>query len=436
MKSPDLRLRIAPALVGAVVLALLGVPASGASADARPDLVPASGVLFGSWVNLDGRWTNNEDAEREVNTFEAQIGRKLAIDHHYYAWTDRFPSGLEQWDLANGRIPLISWKGTTLSDINQGRFDSMIRARAVALSRLGQPVFLRFAWEMNGRWEAWSGARNGGPIGPAAYVAAWRHVHSIFDAAGATNVVWVWGPGHQDAPAAAWNHWTEYYPGDAWVDWVGVDGFNWGDSTRWGHWASFGSLISPVYKDYAGRKPIMIAETGSAEEGGSKPQWFVSAQDYVERAMPDVRAIVYFHAHDHAYDTDWRATTTAVSGSAFRSWTHDPYFNAKSETKHRLVSGAFVWPRKVVDTTHVAFTLSGPADVSIEIRNGSGKVVRHLLDRAPYDQHGSYAVTWDRTDDSGNLVAPAWYTAVVTGRDPSATLLAARTQSSCGFEAT
>jgi endoglucanase len=427
------RFRIASLVTVVAALGATGAPSAGAGA--RDNLVPASGVLFGAWVNLDDRWTNNRDAEAEVRTFEDQIGRKLAIDHHYYAWTDRFPSGLEQWDLANGRIPLISWKATTLREINHGRFDGMIRARADAVRQLGQPVFLRFAWEMNGRWEAWSGARNGGPRGPDRYVSAWRRVHSIFDAAGATNVVWVWSPGHQDAPAAAWNHWTNYYPGDAWVDWVGVDGFNWGESTRWGHRASFGSLVHPVYRDYASRKPIMVAETGSAEQGGNKPQWYVSARDYIERVLPDVKAVVYFHAHDHAYVTDWRITTSPVAGSAFRTWAHDPYFDTGSQGERRLVSGAFVWPRKIEDTTQVAFTLSGPADVSIEIRDGAGDVVRHLLSGVTYDAHGSYAVTWDRTDDNGNRVPPAWYTAVVTGQDRSATPIATRNESWCSFEA-
>src|SRR5256885_2213761 len=66
-------------------------------------------------------------------------------------------------------------------------------------------------------------------------------------------------------PAAPWNHWTHYSPGDAYVDWVGIDGYNWGTTQSWSSWSSFASLVRPVYSDYAGRKPIMIAETASAE---------------------------------------------------------------------------------------------------------------------------------------------------------------------------
>src|SRR5437764_3314519 len=229
-----------------------------ASSGARGVLVPASGALFGAWVDPDGRWTGNRDAEAEVSEFEKQIGRRLDVDQHYYAWTDRFPSGLEQWDLANGRIPMVTWKGTSLAEILSGRDDAMIRARAQAVAALEKPVFLRWGWEMNGSWSEWGGAANGGAdAGPRRYVAAWRHIHDLFREEGATNVAWVWSPNDSDVPDEPWNHWTHYYPGDAYVDWVGIDGFNWGTSQRWSSWRGLAEIIQPIYRDYAGRKPIM-----------------------------------------------------------------------------------------------------------------------------------------------------------------------------------
>ena len=161
-------------------------PVSKVRASPRALLVPQSGALFGAWVDPDGRWTGNANAEAEVSSFEKQIGRRLDIDHHYYAWTDRFPSGLEQWDLAHGRTPLITWKGTSLAEITSGRDDAMIRARAKAVRALRKPVFLRWGWEMNGSWSEWGGDQNGGAgVGPTAFVAAWRHIHDIFRKQGA-----------------------------------------------------------------------------------------------------------------------------------------------------------------------------------------------------------------------------------------------------------
>jgi mannan endo-1,4-beta-mannosidase len=91
---------------------------------------------------------------------------------------------------------------------------------------------------MNGNWEKWSPANNGSTPDPAAFVAAWRHVHDLFVQNGATNVVWVWCPNATDVPnatSAPWNHWTNYYPGDTYVDWVGIDGYNWGNTTAASH---------------------------------------------------------------------------------------------------------------------------------------------------------------------------------------------------------
>jgi hypothetical protein len=409
---------------------LSGSPIS--SAGTRSLLVPNSGVLFGSWVDEDGAWTNNADAEREVRTFESQIGRRLDIDHHYYAWTDRFPSGLEQWDVANGRIPLITWKGTDLSEILSGRDDAMIAARARAVRALHVPVFLRWGWEMNGSWSTWGGALNGGAgVGPARYIAAWRHIHDIFVRHGTDNVAWVWAPNDGDVPDESWNHWTHYYPGDAYVDWVGIDGFNWGTSTSWGSWRDLSDLISELYSDYAGRKPIMISETGSARSGGSKAEWFNNARQALETQFPDVRAFVYFSAPDHQYPSDWRATTSATSGSAFKAWAHDPYFEGGSTAPIPAVAGVFVWPSPFHTKGRIAFTLGGKADVSIEIRDGQGVPVRHVQTLAPWPSGGSFAVKWNGLDDLGDPVLPGWYTAVVeASTDPNA----APVRANCTFQ--
>src|SRR4051812_12015455 len=93
-------------------LAMRTDPALGGQARPAGRLVPASGALFGAYVDPDNRWVDNQSAEGEVQTLENQIGRKLDIDQHYYSWTNQFPSGLEQWDLNNARTPLITWMGT------------------------------------------------------------------------------------------------------------------------------------------------------------------------------------------------------------------------------------------------------------------------------------------------------------------------------------
>ena len=209
---------VAMAIAALAVLTTFGprlASATAAPARVSARLVPSSGALIGAWVDPDGRWIDNQSAEGEVSSFEKQIGRKLDLDSHYYGWTDKFPSGLEQWDLQSGRTPIISWKAGDLDSIVSGSQDGLIRQRADDVKALGKPVFLRFAWEMNGNWYPWSGA-------PAKYVAAWRHVHDVFDNQGAGNVVWVWSPNNQSVPNTAANVIDNYYPGDRYAALLGL----------------------------------------------------------------------------------------------------------------------------------------------------------------------------------------------------------------------
>src|SRR2546428_6076530 len=137
-------------LTVATTVALRTAPTQAAALRPTARLAPAAGVLFGAYVDPDNRWIDNQSAEGEVTNFESQLGRKLDIDQHYYSWGDQFPSGLEQWDLSNGRTPLVTWQGTNLDRINDGSQDGLIKARADALAALNKPVVLRWGYEMHG----------------------------------------------------------------------------------------------------------------------------------------------------------------------------------------------------------------------------------------------------------------------------------------------
>lgn len=308
-------------LVAAVAVLTLGQPAA---AERRPGgkLVPATGSLFGAFVDMQGGWRGNDAAQQDVTTFESQIGRKLGINHHYYGWTEAFPSGLEEWDLANGRIPLISWNGTDLSSITNGSQDSLIRSRAQALKGLGREVFIRWCWEMNGDWSVCNASKNGG--GAAEFVAAWRHIHDLFVAEGATNAVWVWCVNAGSVPNEAWNAFDKYYPGEDYVDWVGIDGYNWGSSQSWSSSTNLSSIVAPVYSAYASSKPIMVAETSSSEVGADKAAWIADVQSSLKSRFPSVAAFIWFNVHK---EQNWRVDSSPAALAAFRALSADPYFN-------------------------------------------------------------------------------------------------------------
>ncbi len=291
-------------------------------------LVPATGVLLGAFVDRTGSWQGNEAALLEVAAREKLLRRRLTINHHFYAWSDTFPSGLEQADVAAGRVPLVSWQGTSLRKITDGSQDDLIRTRARAVRALGRPMFLRWAWEMNGNWSPADGTHNNTPgthDGPEKYVAAWRHIRTIFREEGATNAVWVWCPNATDTPAEPWNTAAKYYPGDAWVDWVGVDTYNWGKLRTWSTWQSLATGVKPFQEAYGDRKPIMVAETSSAQDAGSKARWVEQLRREVPTALPSVAALVWF---DVDKEEDWRIDSAPDVLAAVRSLAADPYFAA------------------------------------------------------------------------------------------------------------
>jgi beta-mannanase len=223
----------------------------------------------------------------------------------------------------NGRLPLLTWEpwvagsgvvqpAYALRNITNGNFDTYIQQWALDLKGYGKPLMLRFAHEMNGNWYPWSEQVNGNAAGD--YVDAWRHVRDIFAATGVTNVQWVWSP---NTPYFGAVDLSSVYPGDSYVDIVALDGYNWGTTQTWGSaWQSpeqmFDAGLSAL-RSIAPGKDIIISETASAEQGGSKADWNTALISYLN-AQPDVTAFVLFNLNK---EVDWRIDSSPSSASAF-----------------------------------------------------------------------------------------------------------------------
>ncbi len=201
-----------------------------------------------------------------------------------------------------GATPIISFelwnwhkpKVKHLPKIVAGDYDDYFRKWASDAKTDGQPVFLRFGFEFNGDWFSWGGE-------PELFVKAWRRARGIFREVGADNVKWVWCPNITSHPSGDGNSMHRYWPGVELVDWVGVDGYNWGDGYReWHRWTSFEKLYEGVLADLTRRypgKPIMVAETGCPEDDDDptrKATWIREAHAYLSRRSA-VRAVVWFN---------------------------------------------------------------------------------------------------------------------------------------------
>ena len=115
----------------------------------------------------------------------------------------------------------------------------------------------------------------------------------------------------------------DYYPGDAYVDWTGVDGYNWG--TINGGWQTFQQVFKDIYPLLAAKKkPIMIGEMSSAQVGGDKGKWIDEIIPTLRASFPLIKCLVWFDINKEA---DWRISSSPESEAAFTRMTRDSYFN-------------------------------------------------------------------------------------------------------------
>lgn len=254
-----------------------------------------------------------------VNAFEHGAHRHADVVMFYGDWEHSSFSAEQLGAIADrGSVPEITWEpwdasrgigkpqpGYRLAQIIQGRFDDHIRSWAEGLADYGKPVRLRFAQEMNGFWYPWSETGNGNHHGE--FVQAWRHVHDVFTAAGASNVEWVWTP-VLGAP-------SQYFPGERYVDRMGLTCLNGGPRLSERGWRSLEQICGPSVADLhalAPALPIEISELGSSEHGGSKAEWIADAVRYL-KAHPEVKTAIWFNLHK---ETDWRIQSSPRSERA------------------------------------------------------------------------------------------------------------------------
>ena len=268
-----------------------------------------------------------------IDAYARAVGRSPAIVSYYREWGETmFDAGSLRAVSSRHAAPMITWDPTVsgwqhgqpssiMRQIANGAYDDYLRASARGAARWRQPVFVRLAPEMNGGWSPW-GVRTPGNS-PALYIAAWRHVVALFRAQGARNVLWVWCPNVDDNGQLPF---TQLYPGDRWLNWVALDGYNWG--SPW-DWVSFTSIFASSYDTLARMtaKPMMVGETGSGEHGGSKAAWITST---FERELPRfarIRALVWFNGSGDT-GTDFSFNSSAASAGAFRLAMRSPRYSA------------------------------------------------------------------------------------------------------------
>jgi hypothetical protein len=280
---------------------------------------PSSGILLGARAQprpTDPVFTGDPD-EDALLQLEAEIGRKLAIDHIYVHLGTPLPYSRFAWDRANGRLPLVDWNLIdpfyTWSQIAGGKADRIINADAKAAAAYKGPILLSFHHEPE-----YGVPRYGTPV---EFVAAWRHVVDRFRAVGASNVLWIWILGSEVFREGAADGW---YPGRSYVDYAGADGYNYAFAKPGAQWRTVDALFSSFYAwSVQHHLPAMITETGSMEDPadpGRKAGWFNDADAWLH-THPDIKAFVYFNS---TVRYPWLVETSPESLAAFRALANDP----------------------------------------------------------------------------------------------------------------
>ena len=295
------------------------------SSGATLQLGVTTGPLARNWFKP---WQQSDLAT--VDTFESQASKHAAIVMWYADWQHGTLPLTDQLDAIErrGSIPEVTWepwdasKGLykpqpryRLTNIIEGKFDRYIWAWARSLAAWKHPVLLRFAQEMDGNWFPWSDYASGNQRGQ--FILAWRHVHQIFELAGATNVKWVWSPAFAS---------PETFPGSRFVDILGATCQNGARPLFARGWETFakgcGKTVARLHSLAPGL-PIQLAETSTAEAGGSKARWIESMFGYLAHHR-EVSSMIWFNL---VKETDWRIDSSPSAQRAFAAGARAAWIN-------------------------------------------------------------------------------------------------------------
>lgn len=297
-------------------------------------------VYWGALVEAAAPSPGNLAPGGVFDTFEQRAQKKMSILHWGQPWVMngqylRFQSDYFTAVRNRGSIPFLDWSSFhlsggvnqpdfQLSDIYNGTYDSYITQWAQDAKAWGHPFFLRFDWEMNGDWQfPWAEKLNGNQ--PGDYVKMWRHVHDIFKQQGATNVTWVWCPNIASAKTTPM---ASLYPGDGYVDWTCLDGYN-----KASTWLEFNQVFGADNIDWlhdsyaeitnlAPSKPLMIGETASLEagDGGAKKAAWIKAAfaKFLPSRFPKIKGVLWFNWDDRnpAYSFPIQSSNAATQAFA------------------------------------------------------------------------------------------------------------------------
>jgi hypothetical protein len=305
--------------------------ASAVDATATPGTTPTAEATASPLVRWVGFYQPGAPQNvGAISALRARLGLQPGVLHFYRSIEQGFTARDVSQAVAGGSVPLITLEfcaqgksgvvkqsAYSLAKIAGGAHDARIRAYARAARNAGSEIWIRPFHEMNGDWYAWCGTTNGNT--PYLFRKAWQHVHDIFAAEGATNVKFVWCPNHESVPNTSGNSIEVYWPGEAYVDYMALDGYNFSTTLRRVRWRSFADLYARPYAQLcslSATKPIIVAETASVSKGGNKPRWIRDMFSVIPQRFPRIVGVCWYNSGNSA--RNWPIESSSPSLQAFR----------------------------------------------------------------------------------------------------------------------
>lgn len=284
--------------------------------------------------------------QEEIDGYNGLLNSKADLVSRFITMEDDFPRDMCNIIKNCGSTPLYTWllndykengsdtrtckpHETGLDEILSGTYDNYFIEFAMAAKKWKHPLKIRMLYEFNTDWYVWSGYKNGAALGgPLMVKETWKYIVDIFRAIGADNVKWVWCP-HEpssNVPLEEWNSIFNYWPGDNYVDYMGIDGFNFfpvNPERENPSFQSFDDLFMDTYNSLLqiSDKPIFIM-TGTGEYNytgdiANKPLWISDAINKIKSSYTKVEMFFWFN-HKFNKDVDWRINSSSESLKVFR----------------------------------------------------------------------------------------------------------------------
>lgn len=241
-------------------------------------------------ANPDFSGTEDNVTSVRIKSFEALVQKKIVWAYFSNNWYDTIKFPLSQVKIIhkNGKLPFIRLMPRsdfkeggpdplyTMQKIIDGEFDKALVDWAMDAKKIGIPLLVEFGTEVNGDWFPWNGNYNGGGTtelygdknkadGPERFRDAYRHIIDLFRIHGVDNITWFFHVNASSYPAEPWNEISQYYPGDSYIDWIGISVY--GPQTQDEEYRSFTEIMDQVYPELTkiSDHPIAILEWGMTE---------------------------------------------------------------------------------------------------------------------------------------------------------------------------